>query len=107
MSAEVVISLPRRESVLSVPTEAVTSEEGHDVCFVVHQDGLERREVRLGQVTRELAEVTGGLHEGELVALNPVDEESRVDPSMGSVEVSSADSAASAAYSSSVIAASN
>ena len=71
MTAEVEIAMPRLENVLAVPSEAVLVENGHDVCFVVHEDGLERREVKLGQVTRDLAEVTQGLEEGEQVVLNP------------------------------------
>ena len=51
MTAEVEIALPRLDDVLAVPSEAVRVENGHDFCFVVHEDGLERREVKLGQVT--------------------------------------------------------
>ncbi len=56
---------------LAVPSDAVRVENGHDFCFVVHEDGLERREVKLGQVTSELSEVTQGLEEGEEVVINP------------------------------------
>jgi hypothetical protein len=45
--------------------------DGHDICYVVHVSGLERREVKLGKVTRDLAEVTAGLEEGEQIVLNP------------------------------------
>jgi HlyD family secretion protein len=71
MTAEVELALPRRENVLAIPPEAVRLEDGHDVCLVVHEDGLERREVKLGQVTSDLAEVTAGLAEGEQIVLNP------------------------------------
>jgi HlyD family secretion protein len=79
MSAEIEIAMPRRNHVLAVPSEAVRSDDGHDVCLVVHNDGLERREVTLGQVTRDLAEVTQGLREGEQVVLNPLSEDVSVD----------------------------
>jgi HlyD family secretion protein len=79
MSAEIEIAMPRRNNVLAVPSEAVRSEDGHDVCLVVHNDVLERREVKLGQVTRDLAEVTQGLQEGEQVVLNPSSEDASVD----------------------------
>ena len=49
MTAEVEIAMPRLDNVLAVPSEAIRIENGHDVCFVVHEDGLERREVKLGQ----------------------------------------------------------
>jgi HlyD family secretion protein len=71
MTAEVEIALPRLENVLTIPPEAVRFENGHDVCFVVHDDGLERRDVKLGQVTTDMAQVTEGLEEGEQVVLNP------------------------------------
>ncbi len=71
MTAEVELAMPRRENVLAIPSEAIRIENGHDICFVVHDDGLERREVQLGQATRELTEVTHGLEEGEQVVLNP------------------------------------
>ena len=31
--------MPPRENVLAVPSEAVTSDDGQDVCFVVHDEG--------------------------------------------------------------------
>jgi HlyD family secretion protein len=71
MSAEVEIALPRVEHVLAVPSDAIRVENGHDFCFVFHEDCLERREVKLGQVTSELSEVTQGLEEGEEVVMNP------------------------------------
>ncbi len=71
MTAEVAIALPRRENVIAIPPGAVALDDGHEVCFVVHEDGLERREVKLGQVTRDMTEVTEGLTEGEQVVLNP------------------------------------
>jgi len=70
MTAEVELAMPRRENVLAIPSEAIRIENGHDICFVVHDDGLERREVQLGQATRDLTEVTHGLEEGEQVVLN-------------------------------------
>jgi len=79
MSAEIELAMPRRNNVLAVPSEAVRSEDGHDLCLVVHDDGLERREVKLGQVTRDLAEVTQGLQEGEQVVLNPLSEDASLD----------------------------
>ena len=71
MTAEVEIAMPRRENVLAIPSEAVVIDHGYDICFVVHEDSLERRQVKLGQTTRELVEVTDGLEAGEQVVLNP------------------------------------
>jgi HlyD family secretion protein len=90
MSAQIEITMPSRRDVLAVPTEAVASDEGRDVCFVVHEDGLERREVKLGQVTPEMTEVTDGLHEGEQVVLNPLQEETGLDDPADPNDVASA-----------------
>jgi HlyD family secretion protein len=79
MTAQLELAMPRRQNVLTVPSEAVSMADGHDVCFVVHEYSLERRDVKLGQITREMIEVTDGLHEGEKVVLNPKVEESDPD----------------------------
>ena len=71
MTAEVAIQTTRKTDVLAVPTEAVTSEDGHDVCYVALDDRLERREVRLGQATPNMLEITEGLDEGEEVVTDP------------------------------------
>lgn len=75
MTAQVEVEMPAREHVLAVPSEAVTSDEGQDVCYVVHDDSVERRTVKVGQVTHEMTEVTDGLREGEQVVLKPNIEE--------------------------------
>ena len=80
MTAQVEIELNRREYVLAVPTEAI-AHEGARVCYVVHEDGLERREVKLGEGTPDLLEISMGLHEGEQVVLNPVASEVEADTS--------------------------
>ena len=38
---------------------------------MAHDDHVERREIKLGQSTRDLLEVTEGLDEGEAVVLDP------------------------------------
>ena len=99
--------MPRRVNVLAVPSEAIRIDNGHDVCFVVHDDGLERREVKLGKVTRDLAEVTQGLEEGEQVVLNPSqDDVNQEDPPVRA-DLTSAESPAGPGWFSSVVAASH
>ena len=80
MTAEVEISMPRRENVLAIPSEAILIDHGFDVCFVVHEDSLERRQVKLGKTTRELVEVTQGLEAGEQVVLNPQPDDPDFEP---------------------------
>jgi multidrug efflux pump subunit AcrA (membrane-fusion protein) len=72
--------MPRRENVLAVPSEAILTDHGFDVCFVVHEDSLERRQVKLGKTTRELVEVTQGLEAGEQVVLNPQPDDPDFEP---------------------------
>ena len=72
MTAHVEIAMNRKDHVLAVPAEAVTYEDGMEICYVVHDEGLERRQVEVGEGTRDLVEVSRGLHEGEQVVLNPV-----------------------------------
>ena len=71
MTAEVQIQTGRKTDVLAVPAEAVTYERGHDVCYVAHDDHLERREVKLGKATRDMVEITHGLDEGDEVVTDP------------------------------------
>jgi HlyD family secretion protein len=106
MTAEVELAMPQRMNVLAIPSEAIAIENGHDVCLVVHDDGLERREVKLGQVTRDLAEVTQGLTEGEQVVLNPSLDDVDLESPPAHGELTSAESPSSAAGFASVVAAS-
>jgi len=71
MTAHVELVFAPKPDVLTVPVEAVASEDGQDVCYVAREDGLERRQVALGEATHHLLEVAGGLEEGEQVVLNP------------------------------------
>jgi HlyD family secretion protein len=83
MTAEVVIATTQRNDVLAVPPEALTFENGHDICYVASEDGLERREVKVGETTRDLVEVCEGLEEGEQVVLDPKQHEEVVDAITG------------------------
>ena len=71
MTTMVDIRLSRRENVLAIPHQAVRSDRGKKVCFVAHDESLERRVVKIGQDTADMVEVLDGLQEGEMVALNP------------------------------------
>lgn len=72
MTAHVEIALNRRDHILAVPAEAITQEDGREICYVVDDDGLERREVKLWEGTQDFLEISEGLHEGEQVVLKPV-----------------------------------
>ncbi|MGE3820657.1 MAG: efflux RND transporter periplasmic adaptor subunit [Isosphaeraceae bacterium] len=71
MTAEVEITTVQRPETLVIPAEGLTIEDGRDVCYVARAQGVERREVTLGQITSDLLEVTDGLEEGDQVILDP------------------------------------
>ena len=69
MYATVMLKAQRRSQVLSIPTEAVESEEKSTV-YVVNQDNkIEERAVALGLEMPTRYEVTAGLKEGERVMI--------------------------------------
>ena len=79
MTAEIEFEVDRCFDVLAVSSEAVSVENGHDICYVAGADGLERRPVTLGRSNRDLLEVTKGLSEGDRVVLRP-EKQGVVDP---------------------------
>jgi HlyD family secretion protein len=72
MTARVDIAMSRLNHVLAVPHQAVTTDRGKKICYVIHEnsESLERREIEVGHDTSDMIEVTKGLAEGELVALD-------------------------------------
>jgi HlyD family secretion protein len=71
MSAEVEIDTDLRHDVLTIPTEALSIEEGEEICYVAGESGVERRAIKVGPSNHDEFEVTEGLEEGEMVVLNP------------------------------------
>jgi HlyD family secretion protein len=71
MTTRVDIALPGCDHVLAVPHEAIKTVNGKKICFVAHDETLQKRQIEIGQETASLVEVTGGLEEGEMVVLNP------------------------------------
>ena len=71
MTAEVEIRTVNRPNALVIPADAMTVENGQEVCYVAVDDRLERREIKVGQAMRDLLEVTEGVDEGDAVVLDP------------------------------------
>ncbi|HZW33045.1 MAG TPA: efflux RND transporter periplasmic adaptor subunit [Isosphaeraceae bacterium] len=99
MSAEVEIDTGRVPDALVIPVEAMTVVDGRQSCYVVVPEGLERRTVTTRRSTTDLLEVTGGLAEGERVALRapdvrgiPVDEPTEDPPGSPPIERTAAPS---------------
>ena len=70
MTAEVKILIKTLENVLSVPVQAVTEWDDHQVCYVVSPVGIERRTVKVGDSNEQRIQIVSGLSEGERVALD-------------------------------------
>jgi HlyD family secretion protein len=73
MSATVEIDTGRVSSALVIPVGAVSVDDHRQSCFVVTDDGLERRPIQTRRATRDLVEVTVGLREGEHVVSRSLD----------------------------------
>jgi HlyD family secretion protein len=72
MNAEVTILVDRKENVLSVPVQAILEYSGKDHVAVKTPTGFDRREVELGVTNDKFVEVTKGITDGAVVALNPL-----------------------------------
>jgi len=73
MSAKTEIMVNRLEDVVQIPVQAVTLNEGKQVCYVAGGMKPERREIEIGEFTDEFIEVKSGLKEGERVLLRTPD----------------------------------
>jgi HlyD family secretion protein len=69
MSAKVEILVNKLEDVVYVPLQAVSPDNGKQICFVAGGFKPERREVQIGEFTDEFIEIKNGLKEGEQVLL--------------------------------------
>ena len=68
---EVRIVMLERSGILTVPTAALFRVEGRWTVFVVIDDELVQREVQIGEQNQQIAQVLGGLQEGERAVLYP------------------------------------
>ncbi len=68
MSAKVEVLVNRLDDVVQIPVQAVTLNDGKQVCYIAGAKP-ERREVEIGEFTDEFIEIKKGLKEGERVLL--------------------------------------
>jgi HlyD family secretion protein len=73
MSATVEIDTGHVSNALVIPVEALAIAGGRQSCYVVTDDGLERRPIQTRRATRDLVEVIVGLDEGERVVSRSLD----------------------------------
>ncbi len=71
MSAKVEVIINQLRDVLSVPIQTVITSEGTKLCYVMTNDGPQKREVETGAFNNDFVEIKNGLAEGERVLLNP------------------------------------
>jgi len=69
MSAKVEILVNRLEDVVYVPVQAISPDNGKQICYVAGAFKPERREVEIGEFTDEFIQIKSGLKEGERVLL--------------------------------------
>lgn len=69
MSAKVEIMVNKLSDVVYIPVQAVSPDDGKQICFVAGAFKPERREIQVGEFTDEFIEVKTGLREGERVLL--------------------------------------
>jgi len=69
MSAKVEILVNKLDDVVYVPVQAVSPDNGKQICYVAGAFKPERREVQIGEFTDEFIEVKSGVREGERVLL--------------------------------------
>lgn len=71
-TARIATGEERKEPTLAIPRSAITDIEGKACVFVKEADGFEKREVELGLVGVDRAEIVRGVREGELVVVEGV-----------------------------------
>lgn len=69
MSAKVEIMVNKLDDVVYIPVQAVTPDDGKQICYVAGSFKPERREVEIGDFTDEFIQIKNGLKEGERVLL--------------------------------------
>jgi len=69
MSAKVEILVNKLEDVVYIPVQAVSPDNGKQICYVAGGFKPERREIEVGEFTDEFIHVKSGLKEGERVLL--------------------------------------
>lgn len=69
MSAKVEIMVNKLDDVVYVPVQAVSPDNGKQICYVAGGFKPERREVEIGEFTDEFIQIKSGLKEGERVLL--------------------------------------
>ena len=71
MSIRADVIVGTRKDVLMVPVTAIFNNQGARVVYVIGATGTEMRIVELGESNDRMAEIAGGLREGERVSLAP------------------------------------
>jgi HlyD family secretion protein len=71
MSAKAEIIIDQLQDVLSVPLQAVVTQDGQKICYVMTDSAPEKRQVQTGAFNDNFVEITSGLAPGDMVLLSP------------------------------------
>lgn len=71
LTAEVEITIARVDSAIQAPVQSFIERGGQTFCFVMKDNAVERRTVKLGNSSEDKSEVLEGLAEGERVVQTP------------------------------------
>lgn len=71
MTAEVIFTESVHHDALVIPIGAMRVENGREVCYIREEEGLERRELKIGLSSTEFLEVTSGVEEGDEIVSDP------------------------------------
>ncbi len=69
MFAEIKIIADKAENALAVPLISMVTVDGKNVVYVVNGEKAEKREIQIGFINEEYAQVTQGLEEGEVIVI--------------------------------------
>ena len=69
LTARARIVLSRKENVLTVPLEAITTQDNKHFVYIQNNKKYERREVKVGGANNKVVEIVDGVKDGETVFL--------------------------------------
>ena len=73
MNAVVNMHVDRLENVLAVPVQAIIQADQETWCYVESENGVERRDIKIGRSNDKFVHIREGISEGQRVVLNSMD----------------------------------
>ena len=73
MTAVVNMHVDRVEGVLAVPVQAIIQADQETWCYVAAENGVERRDIKIGRSNDKFVHIREGVSEGQKIVLNSMD----------------------------------